>query len=98
MQFTTFKNNPLTDIQNHKYQSKFSIKSDSILTQNDVEILSIVRRDDLVTATVTDGGVTITFSAVAQQDGKEGDIIAIRKSDGKKLMAKVIGTKRVEIQ
>ena len=98
VKFTTFRDNPLTDIQNHKYQSKFSIKSDFILTQNDIEILSLVKRDEVVTATVSDGGVTITFNAVAVEDGKEGDVIAVRKSDGKKLMAKVVGIKRVEIQ
>lgn len=68
------------------------------MTQNDIEILSLVKRDEVVTATVSDGGVTITFNAVAVEDGKEGDVIAVRKSDGKKLMAKVVGIKRVEIQ
>lgn len=98
IKFTSFRSNPLTDIKNHQYQSKFSIKSDDILTINDVEALSLVKRGDMVVATLRDGGVTISFNATAAQDGKEGDIIAIRKSDGKKLMAKVIGTKRVEIQ
>ncbi|WP_345991246.1 flagellar basal body P-ring formation chaperone FlgA [Sulfurimonas sp. HSL-1716] len=98
VKFTSFRNDPVTDIKNHKYQSKFSLKSDFILTENDIEKLSLVKRDETVVATIHDGGLSITFNAVAVQDGKEGDIIAIRKANGKKLMAKVIGRKRVEIQ
>lgn len=98
VKFTSFRANPVTDIKNHKYQSKFSLKSDYILTANDVEALSLVRRDESVVATINDGGLTITLNVIAAQDGKEGDIIAVRKADGKKLMAKVIGRKRVEIQ
>lgn len=98
IKFTTFRNDPIVDVLHHKYQSKFALKSDYILTMNDVEALSLVKRDDTVVGMITDGGVTISFSAVAEQDGRKGDIIAIRRSDGKKLMAKVIGKKRVEIQ
>ncbi len=98
VKFLSFKADPLTNIANHQYQSKFSLESDDILTQNDVEYLSIVRRDEYVIASIEDGGVSITFSVIAEQDGKEGDIISVRKSDGKKLRAKVVGLKRVEIQ
>ncbi len=98
IKFTSFRSNPFTEMKNHKYQSKFLLKSDYILTENDIEPLSLVRRDDLVVATINDGGLTITLNAIAEQDVKEGDIFAIRKSNGKKLMAKVIGKKRVEIQ
>lgn len=98
IKFSTFRGNPVIDILHHKYQSKFALKSDYILTINDIEALSLVRRDDTVVGSITDAGVTISFTAIAEQDGKEGDIIAIRKSDGKKLTAKVVGMKRVEIQ
>jgi flagella basal body P-ring formation protein FlgA len=98
VKFLSFKASPLTEIVNHQYQSKFSIKSDEILTRNDIEQLSVVRRNDQVIAFVEDGGVSITFNVTAQQDGKEGDIIVVRKSDGKTLRAKVIGEKRVQIQ
>ncbi|MBU0632852.1 flagellar basal body P-ring formation chaperone FlgA [bacterium] len=98
IKFATFRGNPVIDIRHHKYQSKFALKSDYILTINDIEALSLVRRDDTVVGSITDGGVTISFTAIAEQDGKEGDIIAIRKSNGKKLTAKVVGMKRVEIQ
>ena len=49
-------------------------------------------------AFIEDGGVSITLDVIAEQDGKEGDVIAVRKLDGTKLRAKVIGLKRVEIQ
>ena len=98
VKFLSFKANPITDISNHQYQSKFSLESDDILTQNDIQVLSIVRRDDHVVAMIEDSGVSITFDVIAEQDGKEGDIISVRKTDGKKLMAKVVGVKRVEIQ
>jgi flagella basal body P-ring formation protein FlgA len=98
IKFLNFKADPLSDISNHQYQSKFALESENVLTQNDIEFLSIVRRDDHVNAFIEDGGVSITLDVVAEQDGKEGDIIAVRKLDGKKLRAKVVGLKRVEIQ
>ena len=98
VKFLSFRADPLGDITNHQYQSKFSLESDDILTQNDIELLSIVRRDEHANAFIEDGGVSITFDVVAEQDGREGDIIAVRKSDGKKLRAKVVGVKRVQIQ
>ena len=99
VQFLNFKAAPLSDSSNHQYQSKFSLKSDYILTQNDVEQLSVVRRDDVVNAFIEDGRVAISFEAVALQDGKEGDTINIRKlTDNKELKAKVVGLKRVNIE
>ena len=98
IKFTSFTDDPLTDITNHKYQSKFSLKSDFILTQNNVEALSVVRRGDEIAATITDGGVVVSLSVVAQQDGRAGDIITVKTSEGKKLKAQVVGIKRVEIQ
>ena len=98
IQFLNFKATPLSDITNHQYQSKFSLKSDTILTQNDVELFSVVKRDDVVNAFIEDGGVSISFEAVAVQDGKVGDTITIRKPDGKELKAKVVASKRVEVE
>lgn len=98
VQFLNFKAAPLTNSTNHQYQSKFSLKSDTILTQNDVELLSVVKRDDTVNAFIEDGRISLSFEAVALQDGKEGDTITIKKQDGKELKAKVVGTKRVEIE
>ncbi len=98
VKFLSFRAAPLSDVLNHQYQSKFSIKSDEILTQNDIEQLSVVRRNEHVVAFVEDGGVSITFDVVSQQDGKVGDVIVVRKSDGKALRAKVISDKRVQIQ
>lgn len=98
VQFLNFKGMPLYDATNHQYQSKFSLKSDYILTQNDVEPLSVVHRNDIVNAFIEDGRVSISFEAVAQQDGKVGDTITIRKQDGKELRAKVVDMNRVEIE
>lgn len=98
VKFLRFKAAPLTEISNHQYQSKFSIKSDEILTQNHIEQLSVIRKNEHIMAFIEDGGVSIVFDGIAQQDGKIGDIIVIRKSDGKTFRAKVIGEKRVQIQ
>ena len=98
IKFLSFRADPLSDISNHQYQSKFALESEDILTQNDIEYLSIVRRDEHVNAFIEDGGVSITLDVIAEQDGKEGDVISVRKLDGKKLRAKVVGLKRVDIQ
>lgn len=96
--FTKFQEQPLVSLQHHQYQSKFTIQSDSILTVNDVEALSLVRRGETVVVFIEDGGVSVSFEAKALQDGKEGDVISIKRDDGKKLNARVIGKRRVEIQ
>ena len=98
VQFLNFKGMPLCDTTNHQYQSKFSLKSDYILTQNDVEALSVVHRNDTVNAFIEDGRVSISFEAVAEEDGKVGDTITIRKQNGKELRAKVVDMNRVEIE
>lgn len=96
--FRNFQGSPITSITNHIYQSKFTIQSGQIILKRDVEPMSLVRRGEMVTATVIDGGVSITFSAKALQSGRKGDIISILRNDSKQLRAVIIAPRMVQVQ
>jgi len=93
-----FRAMPLQKITQAKLQSKHHIKQNTILTLRDIETLNLVKRDSTVGVSLDSGGLSITFSAKALQDGKLNDIITIQKSDGKRLKARVVSKHRVEIQ
>ncbi len=95
--FKNFHGLPITSITNHMYQSKFTIQPNHIILKRDVEPLSLVRRGDIVTATIVDGGMDIIFSAKALQSGKKGDTISILRDTGKQLRAVIVGSHMVRV-
>jgi len=93
-----FRALPLQKIQKNSLESKRQMKVGTIITQRDVQALSLVKRGQRVSVTLNNNGIAISFSAKAQKNGRINDIITILKSDGKKLKARVTGKNRVEIQ
>jgi len=93
-----FRALPIETIQTATLEAKNYIKLDNILTSRDVAMLSIVRKNDMVSAVINDSTIALSFSAKALQDGKHGDIISIQKRDGKRFKAIVIGKNRVEVK
>jgi flagella basal body P-ring formation protein FlgA len=93
-----FRALPLQKIQKNTLESKRQMKIGTIITQRDIQALSLVKRGQYVSVTLNDSGIAISFSAKAQKNGRINDIITILKSDGKKLKARVTGKNRVEIQ
>ncbi len=89
---------PLQTIHSSTLQAKNHIKKDKTLTIRDVVQLDVVKRNSMVVVVLNNSNISITFNAKALQNGKNGDIINIQKSDGKRLRARVIGRNRVEIQ
>lgn len=89
---------PIQKLQANMLESKHHIQEASIITLRDVEQLSIVKRDSIVSVILDEKNIAISFAAKALQDGKLGDTITIEKNDKKRLKAKVIGKNRVEIQ
>lgn len=96
--FKNFHGMPVSDISNHQYQSKFTIQSGQVILQRNIQPLSLVRRNQDVTATLNQGGISIIFSAKALQSGRKGDTIQIVRDDGKELKAVITGPNMVEIQ
>lgn len=96
--FKNFNGMPISNISNHQYQSKFTIQSGQVILQRNIEPLSLVRRNQQVTATLNEGGISIIISAKALQSGRKGDTINIVENNGKELRAVITGPKMVEIQ
>jgi len=93
-----FRALPIQEVGKGMLQSKQTIKHNSVITLRDVEQLSIVKRNAVVTISLNTSGMAISFSAVAQQDGKLNDIITVKKRDGKKLKVRVTGKNQAEIR
>jgi flagella basal body P-ring formation protein FlgA len=93
-----FRAIPLQNTQNKKIEAKHRIKRDSIITTRDIKTLDIVKKDSNVNVTLSQGEISITFSAKALQDGKLNDINTIQKRNRKRLKARVVGKNRVEIR
>lgn len=93
-----FRAMPLQKIQSSQYQAKYNLRANSIITTRDIQQLSLVRKDSMVSVWINNTGMSISFSAKALQNGKLNDIITIQKSNGKKLKAKVVAKHRVQIR
>jgi len=93
-----FRALPLQKLRLTKYQAKYNLKTNSVITVKDIKKLSLVKRDSMVTVWINNAGMSISFSAKALQNGKLNDIITIQKNDGKRLKAKVVAKQRVEVR
>lgn len=89
---------PIQKLQQSMFQSKHQIREGTVITARDIEQLSIVKRDSIVSVILDEKNIAISFAAKALQDGRLDDTITIEKNDKKRLKAKVIGKNRVEIQ
>ena len=93
-----FRALPIQKIDKSTLQAKNHIKKESIISDRDVISLCIVKKNTSVVVTLDSSNIFITFSAKALQDGRYGDTIKIKKSNGKRLNALVVGKNKVEIQ
>lgn len=77
---------------------KQSIPTGGWLTPETVGPVTVVHRYDLVEVQVLAGGIIVTTSGQAKQDGAVGDLVNVETSDPKRtLIARVVGPSRVEI-
>ncbi len=79
-------------------QSKNQLRENQIIALKDIESVILVKRGEGVSVKIDDEEVSLSLSAEALKDGRFGDIISVKKSDGKQLKVKVIGQNRVEIR
>lgn len=96
--FDGLRQEPLTDLEAHRYRLKHKIKADRPIGIRDVERSPMVKRSEVISVSMHSDGLFIEFPAVALEDGALHDIIAIRKHDGQRLKAKVTGLNSVEIE
>jgi flagella basal body P-ring formation protein FlgA len=93
-----FRDMPIQRDDLSELQSKHAIKQDTIIGEKNVETIVLVKRGSNVNVKLNDESMAISFTAESLQNGKLGDIITVKKSDGKRLKATVIGKSRVEMR
>ncbi|MDF1882127.1 flagellar basal body P-ring formation protein FlgA [Sulfurimonas sp. MAG313] len=96
--FTRLKALPLRSFTEQKVRLKKRLIKGKLLYLSDIENLPLVIKGESVNVRLISGQVRLEFQAIALADGHIGDEISIKKKDGKKLRAKVISFKLVEIQ
>jgi flagella basal body P-ring formation protein FlgA len=77
--------------------SRANLRPGEILFYEDLLKVPVVKNGDRITANYNLNGVTVSFEAVARQNGAEGDCIFIMVPDKKQFKAKVINNSTVEV-
>ena len=99
IKFKSFKSPPLSKISSTDHLcANIRLKKGRIIKERDVKSTPLIKRNQNVTAVVQTGALYVELSAIAQNDGGLYDMIIIKKSNGEKLKARVIGANRVEIK
>lgn len=98
MKLDKFRAMPLQTEDLSEYQSKIPLKENEMITLKNIESVILVHKDSAVNVRINDQEIAISFTAEAQKDGKLGDTIMVKKNDGKKLKARVVGKNRLEVQ
>jgi len=93
-----FKAMPLQEMQAKAYEVKHRIKSNTILTSRDIVGLYLVKRGSVVSVTLQNAGMEISFSAKALQSGQYGSSISVLSAKGKKIKVIVTGKNRVDFR
>jgi len=89
-----FMAKPIEELDEKPLQSRHHLQKDSIITIRDIEILSMVKRNENINISMDNNNMSITFSAKALQDAKLGDTIMVEKSNGTKLKVVIVGKNR----
>jgi len=96
--FVSFKDEPLISLPDQMSRFRTSLKAGKVVLSKNIEPLPLVLKGDKVVAVIKNGVVVVEIGAIAVQEGALYDIITIQKNDGKRVKAKVIGERRVELQ
>jgi len=81
-----------------KVEAKRYLKAGKIITLKDVTPISLVKKGSIVNVKLIEGNILIHFTAKALKSGNMNERIYIKKNDGTKLNAKIIGKNKVTIE
>ncbi|MFT7859704.1 MAG: flagellar basal body P-ring formation chaperone FlgA [Sulfurimonas sp.] len=87
---------PLQSIKNGSIELKHKMEKGSLLTERDVEPLTLIRRGELINVTLHNGSILINFSARALQNGTLGDRIFVETNKKKKVKVTVTGKNKAK--
>jgi len=88
---------PLYIEKGRNYESKHNIKKGAIVTIRDVTRERLVRRGETIKVTLQESNLSISFSAKALSNALYGDIIKVKRSNGRILQVKVVGKNRAQL-
>jgi flagella basal body P-ring formation protein FlgA len=74
------------------------VRSGDIIYKRDLSKNTLVRKNSKLKALIIDGGVELFFDVVALRDGDIGDVIEVRKPNGKQYSAIITAKNRVKIK
>lgn len=97
IKFTNFYQKPITAYYLNKYRARTTIITGKILTTRHISKVTTIKRGDSLRATLRDGGVEVSFSAVALKDAHVGDIIKIKRNHNSFFQAKIISNTEAEV-
>ncbi len=86
------------DINKYKLQSKLKIKPRTMITEHNTQSRYLVKKGETILAIISVNNLSVETAVVATKNARLGDIINVKKMDGSRLRAKVIGLNKVEIQ
>lgn len=89
---------PLESFESNEWILKHYIRQGNIILLRHLEQKPLVARHDYVDALVRDGGLVITIRAQVLSDGKKGEIVRVRTSDGRMFNAIVMNNAKVLIK
>jgi len=89
---------PLRHLDGGKFRLKKRLAKGKILYKRDIQPLPYVLKGKSVNVRLISGSVHLEFQATALEDGQKNEYVFIKKTDGKKLKAKVISRNLVEIE
>jgi flagella basal body P-ring formation protein FlgA len=79
-------------------QARNSIAAGQVLSWRDVEARPTLRRGEIVEVIAVEGRLRVSTKAMVLEDGRTGDMIAVRNlSSNKDLRARIINERTVEV-
>lgn len=98
LDITMLKGNPVTKPEELEgYASKFRIAKGRIITSDIIETIPVIKSGDRINANSIRGNVIVTTDAIAQQDGRVGDVIRVILKNNKQFKGKVLDSNNVII-
>ena len=96
--FKRLKGTPIHSLEKGQYRLKKRLPRGNIIYEHDIEPLPAVLKDTHVNVRFVKANVQLSFQATSLQDGNVGESIYIKRTDGKRLKAKVLSKDLVEIE
>jgi flagella basal body P-ring formation protein FlgA len=84
------------DLKARNVRLRSALRAGQLLTRSDLAMIPPVRRGDRVQASLTMASAKLSFDAVAEMDGVEGQSVLIKR-DGRRLRARVSGAGAVQV-